>query len=163
MAPAHYQTIFEIGLKSFPWARVAHPLFFVVLGLLVILFFKKYPVALVTGVWVTGLASIIFLLALLNFIPKFIKLRSAYVSGRSSIVAGVVEDFHPAPTLGPLRESFRVNGLSFSYYPGAGKPCFDNSPLRHGPIRDGLNVRIYYNQGCIQRVDILQKPALDQQ
>jgi hypothetical protein len=103
------------------------------------------------------MASIFLLISLLAFIPNFVKLRSAYVSGKSLVVAGVVQDFRPAPALGPATESFSVNGVSFSYYAGADTPCFTNAPFRKGPIRNGLNVRVHYYKDCIQRFEVLHK------
>ncbi len=158
-----YQTVFEMGLGSFPWARVAHPLIFVAIGLLVVRFLKSKQIYLVMGVLIASLASLFVLLSLVTFIPNFIKLRSAYLSGKSVIVEGVVENFHPAPTIGPARESFSVRGILFSYNVLDSTPCFHNAPLHGGPIREGLAVQIYYNEGCIQRVSILKQPSLGQE
>lgn len=94
-------------------------------------------------------------------IPDFVKLRSAYVSGKSMVIEGVVQSFHPAPVIGSTLESFSVNGVSFSYYAGDDAPCFHNNPLHKGPIQEGLNVRIHYNEGCIQRVDLIRAVAPD--
>ena len=154
MTQANYQTVFEIGLPSFPWARVLHPLIFVAIGLLLVWFLKSRQIYLVMGVFMASLASLFLLISLGTFIPNFMKLRSAYVSAKSSIVEGVVENFRPAPTIGPARESFSVRGVLFSYNALDDTPCFHNAPLHRGPIRDGLNVRIHYNEECIQRVDI---------
>ena len=107
-----------------------------------------------------SLASLFLLISLVIFIPNFIKLRSAYVSGKSAIVEGAVENFRPAPTIGPARESFSVQGIIFSYNVLEDTPCFHDVPLHGGPIRGGLDVRIHYNEGCIQRVDI--RPGLVQ-
>jgi hypothetical protein len=159
MAEANYQTIFEIGFRSFPWARVAHPLVFVAVGLLLVRFLKSRQIYLVMGIFIASLASFFFLISLVVFVPQFVALRSAYVSGRSSIVEGTVENFHPAPALGPARESFSVRGVIFSYNALDDTPCFHNAPYHGGPIRDGLDVRIHYNEECIQRVDIRRGPA----
>ncbi len=163
MTQVNYQIMFEIGLGSFPWARVVHPLIFVVIGLLLARFLKSRQIYLVMGVSMASLASLFLLISLVIFVPNFIKLRSAYVSGKSSIVEGAVENFRPAPKIGPARESFSVHGVLFSYNALDDTPCFHNAPLNGGPILDGLDVRIHYDEGCIQRVDILQKPGLAQQ
>jgi hypothetical protein len=150
------QLIFQIGLRSFPWARVLYPLSFAVVGFLLFRFFRGKQIYQVTGLIVASLASIFFLVALVAFIPNFLRVRSAYLSGRSSVVEGVVEDFRPAPELGPARESFSVSGTVFSYNALDDTPCFHNAPLHGGPIRGGMDVRIHYNEGCIQRVDVLR-------
>jgi len=159
MTADSYQTIFELGFRSFPWPRIIQPLSFLILGLLVIRFFRNKNFYLIVGMFVTSMALLFFLLSLLFFVPDFVTLRSAYVSGKSVVVEGVVQDFRPAPTIGSARESFSVNGTSFSYYAGDGTPCFNNAPLHRGPIREGLDVRIHYYEGCIQRVDVLREAA----
>lgn len=155
MTEVNYQTVFEIGLRSFPWARVVQPLIFVAIGLLVMRFLKN-KVYLVMGIFVVSLASVFFLLYLGAFIPNFVKVRGDYVSGRSSTVEGIVENFRPAPAIGIATESFSVHGVVFSYNALDDTPCFHNAPFHRGPIRDGLNIRIHYNEDCIQRVDIRQ-------
>jgi hypothetical protein len=149
-----YQTVFELGLRSFPWARVLHPMPFIVIGLLLFRFCRIKQIYQVMGIIVASLASIFFLISLVVFVPHFVKLRSAYVSGRTSVVEGVVENFRPAPALGPARESFSVRGVIFSYNVLDDTPCFHNVPLHGGPIRAGSDIRIHYNDECIQRVDL---------
>lgn len=153
---ANYQTVFEIGFGSFPWARVIHALIFVAIGLLVMRFLKSKQIYLVVGIFVVSLASVFFLLYLVAFIPSFVKLRSDYVSGRSSTVEGIVQNFRPAPAIGIATESFSIHGVVFSYNALDDTPCFRNAPFHRGPIRDELDIRIHYNEDCIQRVDIRQ-------
>jgi hypothetical protein len=154
MTETTYKTIFELGLASFPWARVLQPLPFIVIGLLLFRFCRGRQIYQVTGLIVASLASILFLISLIVFIPNYIRLRSAYGSGTSSVVKGVVENFQPAPRLGPARESFSVRGAIFSYNALDDTPCFHNAPVHGGPIRDGLDIRILYKEGCIQRVEV---------
>lgn len=103
-----------------------------------------------------SVALFFFLVSLVALVPNFLKLRGNYVSGKSALVEGAVEDFHPAPSIGPAEESFSVRGIWFSYNALDDTPCFHNAPLHGGPLRAGLGVRILYNEGCIQRVDVLQ-------
>ena len=154
-----YQTIFVLGLRSFPWSMVGGPLLFIGISLLVIKLsrsFKRKTFYFAAGIFLGSIATIIFVVLLITIIPNFLKLRNAYVSGKSEVVEGVVTDFHPAPMIGPAAESFTTDGIVFSYNAVDSSPCFQNAPLHHGPIRDGLAVRIHYNDGCIQRVDVLQ-------
>lgn len=155
MTTDNYQTIFELGPQSFPWP--IHLCVLLIIGLLFIKLFKNKKYFFTAGIIMTTMASIFLLISLMAFIPKYVKLRNAYVSGKSVVVEGVVQNFRPAPALGPLTESFSVNGVSFSYYAAADTPCFNNAPLHRGPIRNGLYVRIHYYEDCIQRVDVLQK------
>lgn len=47
-------------------------------------------------------------------------------------------------------------GVAFSYYVEAFTSRFTNAPAHRGPVTAGLTVRLFYNEGCIQRVDILK-------
>ncbi len=150
----HYETVFEIGLRSFPWANALHPAIFVVIGLLLFRFAKDKTAYQALGLILAIFGALFVLIAVMVFVPKYVSLRRAYVGGDSTIVQGVVENFHPAPTLGAARESFSVSGTAFDYNALDSTPCFHDAPFRKGPIRPGLEVRIFYRDGCIQRVDV---------
>ncbi len=79
MTNESYQTVFEIGFRPLPWARVAHPLIFVVIGLLLIRYLKKKTPYLVMGVVLACFGSLFVLLSLIIFIPNFVELCSAIV------------------------------------------------------------------------------------
>lgn len=155
MTANNYHTIFELGFRSFPWVKLAHPLIFLALGLVFIRLSKRKTYYLAVGLFVVSIASIVLFMSLVVFIPKFVTLRSAYVSGKGAVVEGIVQNFRPAPMIGPASESFSVNGISFSYNALDNTPCFHDAPLHKGPIREGLRVRIRYDDGCIQRIDAL--------
>jgi len=150
----HYETVFEIGLKSFPWADALHPAIAVVIGVPLFLFSKGKKFYGLVGLVLAIFGAFLVLIMAMVLVPKYISLRRAYVGGNSTIVEGVVENFHPAPTLGAARESFSVNGTVFDYNALDSTPCFHDAPFRKGPIRPGLEVRIFYRDGCIQRVDV---------
>jgi hypothetical protein len=154
MLQPDYQTVFEIGIGSFPWTGLLHPVPFIIIGALLLRFSRGKQIYKIAGAIVAAFATFFLLIAAMTFVPEFVKLRRTYRSGDSSLVEGIVENFQPAPVLGALRESFSVHGVVFSYFPGDATPCFHNDPARRGPIRPGLDVRIYYKDGCIQRVDI---------
>ena len=156
MTVDNYQTIFELGFQSFPWPRVVQPLVFLAVGLLLIQLFRSKKFYVILGAFVASMASLFLLLSLVIFVPNFVKQRSAYVSGKSVVVEGIVQDFRPAPALGPARESFSVDGISFSYNALDDSPCFHNAPFRGGPVREGLDVRIHYYEDCIQRIEVLK-------
>jgi|SRR5208282_1446155 len=154
MTSTTYQTVFELGLRSFPWGALLHPTIFIAIGLVLVRFSggRKY-LQLVAGAG--ALFGVLgFLLLAIRYVPEFIQARHAYATGDTSVIQGKVEDFHPMPALGPAKESFSVAGVGFSYYVADSTPCFHNDPPHKGPIHSGLDVRIYYNDHCIQRVDV---------
>lgn len=154
MTADNYETIFELGFRSFPWTRVIQPIIFLTVGLLLIPLFKGKKIFFIVGMFVASMASLFLLVSLMTFIPNFVKLRTAYVSGKSLVVEGIVQNFRPAPTIGPARESFSVNSVLFAYNALDDTPCFHNAPFHRGPIREGLDVRIHYYEGCIQRIEV---------
>jgi hypothetical protein len=150
----NYQTVFEIGLSSFPWGGLLNPLPFILLGLILYRVGRSNQIYQAVGVIVAALASLVFLLAAIRLTPDFIEARHTYRSGGSSVVEGIVENYIAAPALGPARESFSVSGVGFSYNALDPTPCFHNAPFRLGLINAGSTVRITYKDGCIQRVDV---------
>jgi hypothetical protein len=152
-----YQTVFEIGLRSFPWGGMLHPLIFVVIGALLVRFYRgpRKELCQIFGGAGAIFGALIFVIAALVFVPEFVERWRAYARGDSSVVEGIVEDFHPAPDLGAAKESFSVHGIPFSYNVLADTPCFHNAPPHKGPVRRGVHLRIYYKDTCIQRVDVL--------
>lgn len=154
MAPANYQTIFEVGLKSFAWGTLFHPTIAIVIGLAVVRFSRGREYLQFVGGSAALFGALIFVIGVTRLVPEFVEIRHAYATGDSSVVQGTVEDFHPMAMLGPSKESFSVHGVNFSYYVGDSSPCFHNDPRSRGPIHTGLDVRIYFKDGCIQRVDV---------
>ena len=152
MTPEQYQTVFELGFKSFPWIDWLHPCILVVIGLGLYKFAKRQFVKAV-GFLGLVVSTIFFLITSIIYIPDSIRKYYEYKHGRSSIVEGSVENFRPMLMLGPSEESFTVNGVDFAYNAGTDS-CFRNGPYHKGPIRSGMKVRIVYNGTCIQRVDV---------
>jgi hypothetical protein len=154
MPELSYQTVFQIGLGSFPWTFVLPFGLMTVIGCALIRFNGGKQIRLAVG-WLVTIVSLLFILILnVVVVPEFIEAWHAYRSGNSSIIEGRIEDFHPMPALGPAEESFSVKGRTFSYNVLDSTPCFRNSPPHLGPIHSGLFVRIYYKDECIQRVDV---------
>jgi hypothetical protein len=86
MPANNYYTIFELGLRSFPWARIIPPLVFLVGGLLLFRLFRGRTFYVAVGLFAASIASIILLTSLVVFVPKFVTLRSAYASGKGIVV-----------------------------------------------------------------------------
>jgi hypothetical protein len=153
LAP-EFQTVFEVGWRTFPWKDFVGPLLFGIVG---IVFAKT---AGRNGLW-QGIGFLMMLggfgMAAVLFTADedvWQTARADYLRGDTKVVEGTVENFQPAPYVGSIRESFTVGKVTFVYYPGSSTPCFANAPLRRGAIRSGAVVRIHYFEGCIQRVDI---------
>ncbi len=163
-------TIYEIGFRTFPWKDMLDPLLFVGVGFL--LFWigstsrakwlgRRKTIYAVSGAFIGSFALIIFVVLLIRLFPDLMSLRHDYVAGNSFVVEGAVQNFQPAAGAGPADESFTVGDKTFSYNVLDDTPCFHDAPLHHGPIRNGLNVRIHYHEDCIQRIDIVDKPIPD--
>jgi len=104
MPDGDFKTVFELGLGSFPWAALSHPLIFIAVGILFIRFLKNKRPYLVMGFTGASIGSIFFLLLLITDVPKFVGSLHEYSSGKSVVVAGIVQDYHPAPANGPSVE-----------------------------------------------------------
>ncbi|HEY2353099.1 MAG TPA: hypothetical protein VGH83_11345, partial [Candidatus Acidoferrum sp.] len=65
-------------------------------------------------------------------------------SGSAAIVEGVVTNFRPMPPEGHQLESFEIASQTFSYSDYVLTPCFNKTASHGGPIRQGLELRIWY-------------------
>jgi hypothetical protein len=148
-----YETIFALGPSSFPWAHLLHPGIAMIIGVPLFLFGRNEWCRLAGGV-AAIFGALLLVISAIVLVPQYVSLRHAYLKGESSVLEGAVEDFHPAPRLGPATESFTVNGTVFTYNALDSTPCFHDAPFRRGPIRPGLKIRIFYHGQCIQRIDV---------
>jgi hypothetical protein len=85
-------------------------------------------------------------------------LLEAVKSGQLMSVQGVVTEFSPygsKPSPYP-KESFTVNGKTFTYSPSEIRPGFNQAQQNGGPIHDGALVRVGYIDGVIIRLEICQ-------
>src|SRR5690349_23401847 len=87
-----YETIFEIGLRSFPWASLLHPMIALVVGLPLFLFGMRKPLYRYIGAAVACFGILVMVLATITFVPEYVSLRGAYARGESSIVQGRSEE-----------------------------------------------------------------------
>ena len=163
MAQSGFQTVFEIGLTAFPWRGFAICAAFSVLGMGLIRFSGAPALGSpkvaraarqIVGGFLVAFSLLLILLLGIRQIPDFVEKWHAYSSGKYSVVEGPVESFHPMPFGGHQNEWFRVHETSFSYSSYDETPCFHSAASHGGPIRSGLNVRIYFIDGCILRVDV---------
>ena len=155
MTPQDYHTVFRLGLVSFPWSAFGHSSMLIAIGLLVIRFTKTERFKIMGGVVVclglgtAGLLSI-------SVVPHYLRVRNEYAAGHSTVIEGSVRDFRPMPARASATESFSVGDVTLSYDGMEDTACFNNRPPFRGLIYQGLNVRISYNEGCIQQIDVLR-------
>jgi hypothetical protein len=71
--------------------------------------------------------------------------------------SGIVTNFRPMPPEGHQLESFEIAGQVFSYSDYVSTPCFNNTSSHGGPIRQGLELRIWYVDNCILKIAALRK------
>lgn len=150
---AQYHTVFAIGLGSFPWGIALVPSIMIVIGLGLIRFSGKKQIRQAVGAAAIIFSLFFLLLLSISSVSEFLKERRTYASGHYFVVEGQVENFHPRPALGRADESFSVNGVNFSYNVLDDTACFHNAHPR-GIIRPGLDVRVFYADGCILRLDV---------
>jgi hypothetical protein len=80
-------------------------------------------------------------------------LRRAVENGRYAVVEGAVQEFVPGLPEGHQNEQFRVGTHRFEYSPYLGLTGFRRLRAAGGPLREGLQVRIYDVNGTIARLD----------
>ena len=117
LAPAEYQTIFEINVASFPWSAFLTPCLCILLGT-AFYRFSKMKLFQLFGSIASAVGLFFVLLYCTALIPKYVRMRHAYKDGQTTLIEGPIENFHPMPSLGPSKESFSVRGVLFSYYVG---------------------------------------------
>ena len=149
-----FQTVFEISLKAFPWRLFAVCALFVVIGICLVRFSGGKQIRQVVGGFAVAFSLLMILLLGIRQIPDFVEKWRAYANGKYSVVEGPVEDFHPMPYEGHQNEWFKVRGNTFAYSSFDETPCFRSAASHGGPIRPGLNVRVYFTDGCILRLDV---------
>ena len=153
VTPTEYQTVFELGLRSFPWSVFIVPSGLMALGFALFRFFKQEIARAVGGVMFAFGACLLVILCV-EVPSRFNELRRAYMTGETLVTEGQVENFQPVPFLGPSTESFFVSGVHFSYNVGDATPCFHDAFPYKVPIHAGQYVRVHYINGCIQRLEI---------
>lgn len=150
-----YHTVFAIGLHSFPWGSIWFFALPIAIGLALVGFARGKQIRKAVGAAVIVFSLFSLLLISMSSVSQFMTERHAYASGQFSVVEGKIENFRPMPALGRADESFSAGGVSFSYNVLADTSCFHNAHP-HGIIRSGLDVRIFYTDGCILQLDVRQ-------
>jgi hypothetical protein len=105
-----------------------------------------------------GTLGIIFGAVILVGVPLIVwialhELRSGLVTHRYTLVEGPVRDFIAGQPDGHPMERFTVDGHAFQYSPYT-SPGFNQVSTQHGPMREGLRVRIAEIEGNIARLEV---------
>lgn len=146
-----YKEYFNIMSASGPAAPLVISIsFFIIIFTMVFLRYRhkliKYYKTLAVLVLV-GVLGIIVLNLYKN--REFSDLKKVVIKKEHSIVEGVVSNFQEAGSNGLIPESFNVNGIEFSYYNDNTLVGFHDVSTFGGPIKNGLNVRIFYYKDVI--------------
>ena len=155
----NYQTLFDISQKGYQWWHPAFGLIFVSIGLIIWKFSDKFSHKKYTryfGIVYTAFSGLWTLVVGIGTYSDYSSLQQIYREGRSRLVEGKVENFHPMPYTGHDLESFTVNGVKFNYSDYVITPAFNNTSSHSGPIREGLQVRIHYWNNAILKLEVLR-------
>jgi hypothetical protein len=166
MNDSDFITVFDVGTRGYyNWWFPAFGLIFVVIGLILPVLLKaglfpSYQKKLFSG-WFPalylGFAIFWTLTAFISTLGGYLHARETLLSGNAPYVEGVVQDFVPMPYSGHAMESFKVNGVPFSYSDYVVGNGFNNTSSHGGPIREGLHVRIWYSGNDILKLQIFKK------
>jgi hypothetical protein len=160
MGETTYNVVFDLADAGYrTWSFAAFGLVFVVFGILMLrdpnlLGTKNKPRfrKVFVGCWI-GFASLWTLGSFYSTFSEYRRLRNAYDRHTYQVVEGRVEDFHPLPRALHGLERFSVEGVTFEYANSLVTAGFNNTSGHGGPIREGLQVLVWYvgNQtpGCV--------------
>ena len=105
-----------------------------------------------------GFAVFLALVIGVGMTLQYLGLRRDLERGNVRWVEGTVTEFIPEDVMTKRREQFVVvtptGRYGYSYASSLGRGGFNGSPFRHGPLRDGLRVRIADVNGVIVSLQI---------
>jgi hypothetical protein len=158
MGAIDYELVFDAADGEAPWPPIAFCLLFVGIGVLLVWssrieppprawrgWFRTNP-TLRKGYalfWLCG-SSLATMAAAVGILGSHWDLQRAIREGRTSVVEGRVQEFHPMPYSGHDTERFVVGDVHFAYSDWVVSSAFSHSSSHGGPIREGLQVRIHY-------------------
>jgi hypothetical protein len=161
--PMEWRIIFDVATRPFDWGPLQVSAAIFAGGCFVILQGKARQTGL--GAILAGSFLILISLTAAGYVTT-----DWYFSRREelrdladkhySVVEGPVKNFYPAYFEGRTEESFTVSGHTFRYSDRLFGTCFDQPSAHGGPIKAEMVVRVYFNDGCILRIE---KPVGDSQ
>ena len=158
-----YTVVFDIALAGYKtWALAAFGLPFILIGALMLRFYKYLPVWPIKSVRFRkgfaisclGFSIAWTFVAFFTTYSQYRSLITALDTGAYQIAEGVVTDFVPMPHSGHSYESFTVDGKTFKYSDYVVTAGFNNTQSHGGPIRGGLKVRITYVDNVIIKLEV---------
>ena len=158
-----YTVVFDIASAGYrTWALAAFGLPFVLIGALMLKFYKYLPgwpvksLRFKKGVAICclGFCVIWTSVAFFTTYSQYRSLITALERGAYQTAQGVVTDFVPMDNSGHSYESFTVDGKTFEYSDYVVTAGFNRTQSQGGPIRDGLKVRITYVDNVIIRLEV---------
>jgi hypothetical protein len=149
MDAAGYRTLFDVTEAGYrAWYGPAIGLIFVAVGIFLPRSKKKYPP------WFRwaflGFSVIWTTLVFVGTYGEYRLAVSAMREGKAKIVEGVVTEFSSSSK---GRESFAVHGARFEYSDRVVIAGFHTTASNGGPMRAGMQVKIWYLYGQILRLD----------
>lgn len=144
-----YIEYFNIMTSGAPGGSLALTISFtlIVTGLIFLRFRHSWP----------RMVKILPILALISLIGVTVKksvssseynrLRKVVINKKHIVTEGIVENFIPQDDFNP--ESFSVNGKIFSYSDDKTNSAFNEVSSQGGPIKNGIDVRIFYQENDI--------------
>ena len=144
-----YQPVFVIGAATFPWAVFLVPLLVAIAGLLVMRSGKSGGLQSAAAI-VAGVCAAALLIFCVTILPESIREIRTFPRGSWMRVQGRIKSIQSTGDK-PGSVSVTINETTVTYSPGIWSPCFHNAG---GLLREGLNVRIFYGEDCIYRVDL---------
>lgn len=85
---------------------------------------------------------------------EYADFRTRLQGGSVRLLTGTVNQFIPEGPGGHPRETFRINGIPFSYSSYEVTSAFHRTARCGGPMREGLHVRMADVDGAILRLDV---------
>jgi len=152
-----YRTVFVVTEKGFDWWFPAFGLIFLAIGVALVIFGRRrlWPVRRSWVAYFMVAFSILWTsVAFVSSFSQYHDAQKAYREGRYAVVEGTVEHFQPMPYEGHSEECFSVKDDRFCYSDYTITAGFNQTASHGGPIREGLPIRIAYNNALILRIDI---------
>ena len=151
---AVFRTVFDVRLTSFePEWWPLYGLLFVAVGL-VTARFRPGRFSRALGGTLAVLAAAMTVTPFALHYREYRRLRSALDAGSYRLVEGTVEHFVPGRRDSHPAERFRVAGQEYMYAPAIMTTGFHQLQVDSGPMRPGLQVRIYDVDGSIARLEV---------
>jgi hypothetical protein len=153
----NYTVVYDTLQQAYDWTWASIGVVGIVVGVIAILaprlmrppLVKSLRYTQIVGSLILAFACVWTIAVLAITRSTSTRYQTVLQEGRYRIVEGTIQDFVPMPPEGHALEHFTVNGVPFAYSDFVHTGAFNQTSTYGGPIRPGLNVRIYYvNEGA---------------